>query len=615
VGGRSNPPQVILSPTEITMPRLSLQVLLGIVFASLLALPACTKKAPEGGGDEPAPTAVSGSGGGLRHPPTTDSSHHFFFVQLNATAIRDSALFMDVKRAFSQNGATALWDKFEGESNSRLGFSVFDVVSVTACLTEVPVTEPLKFVIIVTFSKPINKADVFGYRLPAAPDARGLYSADKRFLTAPPGSQRPREAVESFVHFPDDNTAVVLHEDNAQKYLEGYAKDRTTWPMNAELARAAAGHTLFLTLKGLPRQWTGGRDMGDFAVTMTADLKGKQLDVAGRVTFPDPAGAEKGRDSLQKTIGSAVGLVEGILSGKQLDPSDLTALPALKPVFREAHRALKDATIEVSGSDVTLAGSYQADFDIAKLVGEGVKQFQDSAPRVAAQNNLKQIGIGLINHADLNGANVPIYGVGPNGSMQFPSAPPKESSPTPAPKGKGPPQTFDPPLLSWRVAILPYIDQLNLYKEFNLFEPWDSEQNKKLIDKMPRLFAPVARPGKPGYTHMQMVVGPSAMRRSHIKYPASISDGTANTIAVVEAAEPVIWTKPDDVMFPAPDLPKDFRKKFGGQFPGGFHVLLWDSTVRFIPDTMSDRTLMLALNPNDGQAMPEEWEPTKPDKK
>ena len=34
-------------------------------------------------------------------------------------------------------------------------------------------------------------------------------------------------------------------------------------------------------------------------------------------------------------------------------------------------------------------------------------------------------------------------------------------------------------------------------------------------------------------------------------FPASIPDGTSNTIAVIEAADPVIWTKPEDVTLPA----------------------------------------------------------------
>lgn len=53
------------------------------------------------------------------------------------------------------------------------------------------------------------------------------------------------------------------------------------------------------------------------------------------------------------------------------------------------------------------------------------------------------------------------------------------------------------PLLSWRIAILPFIEQQALYEQFKRDEPWDSEHNKKLIEKMPKLYAPVREsPGR-----------------------------------------------------------------------------------------------------------------------
>ena len=52
------------------------------------------------------------------------------------------------------------------------------------------------------------------------------------------------------------------------------------------------------------------------------------------------------------------------------------------------------------------------------------------------------------------------------------------------------------PLLSWRVLILPYVEQEDLYKQFHLDEPWDSEHNKKLIEKMPAVYR-VARHTQP----------------------------------------------------------------------------------------------------------------------
>jgi hypothetical protein len=81
----------------------------------------------------------------------------------------------------------------------------------------------------------------------------------------------------------------------------------------------------------------------------------------------------------------------------------------------------------------------------------------------------------------------------------------------------------------------------------------------------------------------------------------------SNTIAVAEAAEPVIWTKPDDIMLPGKDLPKDLKKKFGGLEPGGFFVMTWDGAVRFVRETISDQTLSAAINPRDGQVLGKDW--------
>src|SRR5205814_7143349 len=107
------------------------------------------------------------------------------------------------------------------------------------------------------------------------------------------------------------------------------------------------------------------------------------------------------------------------------------------------------------------------------------------------------------------------------------------------------------PLLSWRVAILPYIEQDQLYKQFKLDEPWDSDHNKKLLDKMPKTFEIPEAKAKPGHTFYQVFTGPETVfpldATKKLRFPASFTDGTSNTLAIVEAANPVPWTKPEDI--------------------------------------------------------------------
>jgi prepilin-type processing-associated H-X9-DG protein len=537
-------------------------VLLG---ACLAALPACKKKDSGGGGGgdpagDPAPPAA----------PSAVSSDFVLYARLDAKAIRDSALVAEVKQAITKAGGTAEWDKIEGEAARDVGVKLTEIDSASVWVTEVPPRAEPKTIAIVTATKAFDKTALLKGRK-TTPDARGFYTVGGGGL----------------MHFPDDKTFVAVHPDLAQQYLDGYAKNRSGWPVTADLTRSAAGHTAFvvLNLQKVPREMmdlAGGKEFAPFlaaqTVTLTADLKGKELGVAARATFPDAAAAGKAKEAAQGLLGQATAAVQGLTGGKES-----AEMAPFMPAVKEGQRALKAAKVEVVGSDLTVAGAYRADFNVEQMVADAVKQWKETGPRLTAQNNLKQVGLALHNYESANGRLV-IHGTGATGAAV--------KNPT------------EKPLLSWRVAILPYVEQGALYNEFKLNEPWDSAHNKKLIEKMPKIFAPPA-PGKPGYTHLQMVVGPGAMQPGATI--GAIPDGTSNTIAVLEAADPVIWTKPDDVTLPPKPVPGALKKKFGGQFPGGFNVVMWDGSVRFIRDSVSERTLSLLVNPNDGEVLPSDW--------
>ena len=179
-----------------------------------------------------------------------------------------------------------------------------------------------------------------------------------------------------------------------------------------------------------------------------------------------------------------------------------------------------------------------------------------------------------------------------------------------------PPQSFDGfvgkegrPLLSWRVAILPFIEQENMYRQFKLDEPWDSEHNKKLIAQMPPIYAVPGQKGKEkGLTHYQVFTGPRTPfpRKDKGGFGGGpvalhrIADGTANTLMVVEAAAPVIWTKPDDLVYdPQQPLPR-----LGGLFPGGFNAALCDGSVHFLPAKLDEQVLRNLITVDDGMVIP-----------
>jgi len=194
--------------------------------------------------------------------------------------------------------------------------------------------------------------------------------------------------------------------------------------------------------------------------------------------------------------------------------------------------------------------------DLLAVVQASAEPLRVEARRKQSVNNLKQLGLAMHSYHD-------VY-------RHFPAAAICDKN------GK--------PLLSWRVAVLPFVEQQALYDQFHLDEPWDSEHNKPLIAKMPAVFrSPRSKlPQTQGRTNYVVPVGPETI------FPGKkgidireIRDGTSNTIMVLEVSDQQapIWTKPDDWPFD----PKDPAKGLGGLYEGGFYATFADGSVRFLP--------------------------------
>ncbi len=163
------------------------------------------------------------------------------------------------------------------------------------------------------------------------------------------------------------------------------------------------------------------------------------------------------------------------------------------------------------------------------------------------------------------------------------------------------------PLLSWRVAILPYIEQAALYRQFRLEEPWDSPHNIQLLSRMPKTYASPRGAAPADHTHYMVFTGQNTPFRGPVppRIPATFMDGTSNTILIVEADDAVPWTKPADLPI-APNAP---LPRLGGLWGDGFFVAMADGSTRFVNRRrMSDQTLRLAIDPADGMPLPADWD-------
>jgi hypothetical protein len=170
------------------------------------------------------------------------------------------------------------------------------------------------------------------------------------------------------------------------------------------------------------------------------------------------------------------------------------------------------------------------------------------------------------------------------------------------------------PLYSWRVVLLPFLEGDLLYRKFKLDEPWDGPNNKALLAPAPRPYRHhfTGAGISDGQTHHQVFVGPgTAFERDSLSF-ADFTDGLAETLMVVEAAEPVPWSKPEDLEY-ATDKPLPVLGAFvskpvkvvGWELARrrGTLAVFADGNYRFIPSTTDEQTLRALITRNGGESV------------
>jgi hypothetical protein len=249
---------------------------------------------------------------------------------------------------------------------------------------------------------------------------------------------------------------------------------------------------------------------------------------------------------------------------------------------RYAQQLVDTLPAKVEGPRVTMDLSI-GDTQAAKLqamFAEATGQTMESSRRRQRMNNFKQLALAMHLYAD-----------------QQKHLPPAAIS---GQDGK--------PLLGWRVAVLPFLDQLELYKQFHLDEPWDSPHNKKLIEKMPEVFADpdpkVRRAVGAGRTTCQVPTGPETVfHNSEGTKFSDITDGTSVTLMLVDAAptNAIEWTKPAD-------WEVDFTQPLKGLKDVGreyFVAARCDGSAHVVPMDIAPETLKALITRAGGELIDE----------
>jgi hypothetical protein len=317
-------------------------------------------------------------------------------------------------------------------------------------------------------------------------------------------------------------------------------------------------------------------------VAQAFEAEGKPL----MVSYVDAAQFFEPLYSLLQEFAQA-GFAEAQRNGVDLDITLLPSAGSIKKHLRPSVGVVKrtEAGIEVVARQTIPGGNVGTTAPVlAALLLPAVQASREAARRATSRNNLRQIGLGVLNFADANAALPAAYSVDEEGK----------------------------PLLSWRVHILPYIEERALYERFKLDEPWDSEHNRALIPLMPQVYrSPNSslEPGKSNYLAVRVekaMLTPPRDGDKGREMPRgigfeSITDGTSNTILAVEVTDEkaVEWTRPDDFV---PSM-RNPLEGLTGLRPGGFNALFGDSHVQFISESIDHESLRNLFTRDDGKVV------------
>jgi hypothetical protein len=209
----------------------------------------------------------------------------------------------------------------------------------------------------------------------------------------------------------------------------------------------------------------------------------------------------------------------------------------------------------------------------------GLGKTREAAVRMKGADNLKQLGLG--SHA----YNMAV------GHFMAPHADQRQF-------GKDIPVSRR---LSWRIDVLPYIEQTAIYNRISRDEPWDSPANLQYSNTVVPQFSSPDDKLDPATRYRVFYGNGAAFEIDRPIRMAEFTDGLSNTFLIVEAEEKVAWPRFQELPYdPAAPLPK-----LGRANVPVFQALMGDGSVRNIRKTINPGGMRAAITRNGGEPSPE----------
>ena len=387
------------------------------------------------------------------------------------------------------------------------------------------------------------------------PDDRTLVctkseQALRDFIAARPGGPPASLGAAAWKGFQADHAVVVVNPASLAATLEN--SPRTSQP------------PVFSALAPL---W---EDTTALAVGLRAD---DRLRLHATAIAKTPELAEK----LQQTLES-VRVLAGNMSKQFRVDAEKNQQPGaafIRATFDVVDKLIDQLRFQREGSVVTAQTSVDMESLRRGPLGSLFLVARTDARRTHLTSNLRQIALAMHNYHDRYKQLPPAVLYGPDGETPY----------------------------SWRVALLPYLDQNELYKQYRFDEPWDGPNNRQLLAKMPPVYGSPKEPDKTRAAYFALVGPGTVFEGSKGRSVDDVVDGTSNTLMIVEAKRNVPWTKPEDV----PYDPKQPLPKLGGYFDDkDFLAAFCDGSVHVVAHTVNEEVLRSLIERNDGRPTPPE---------